>query len=106
MCDPDSSTNLEYVLNSGLQSPDKFVVEFGTESPKILLTPGQKISVDQIIGYMRGIKVRSKLSGTITEIADRYVIGTYNNNVNDVLKQLGIDDLSDKSIKKIIEAYI
>lgn len=103
MCDPDSSTNLEYVLNSGLQSPDKFVVEFGTESPKILLVPGQKISVDQIIGYMRGIKVRSKLSGTITEITDRYVIGTYNNNVNDVLKQLGIDDLSDKSIKKIIE---
>ena len=55
ICEPDSSTDLEYVINSGLGNtiscPEKFVVEFGTEKPIILLTPGQRISVGQIIGY-------------------------------------------------------
>ena len=48
ICEPDSSTDLEYVINSGLGNniscPEKFIVEFGTEKPTILLTPGQRIS--------------------------------------------------------------
>ena len=75
LCDPDSSTNLDYVLGTGLFSgisgPDKFVVEFGSEKPTILIKPGQRISLDQTIGYMRGIPVNSKISGIITDVTDK-----------------------------------
>ena len=106
ICEPDSSTDLDYVVNSGLGNsiscPEKFVVELGTENPTILLTPGQKISVDQVIGYMRGIKVKSKIKGTITEVTDRYFTGVYDKNTDDILGQLGLSDLSEQSIKKLI----
>lgn len=102
-CLPDTSTNLDYVLDSGIfnsiSSPEKFVVEFGTEQPTIILTPGQKIKVDQTIGYMRGISVNSKINGTITEVTDRYFIGVYDNNTDNILNDLGLNDLSEKSLR-------
>ena len=106
ICEPDSSTDLEYVINSGLGNniscPEKFIVEFGTENPTILLTPGQRISVDQIIGYMKGVKVRSKINGIITDVTDRYFIGTYERDSDYILQQLGLTDLSDKSLKQLL----
>jgi hypothetical protein len=106
ICEPDSSTDLDYVINSGLGNniscPGKFVVEFGTEKPIILLTPGQRISIGQIIGYMRGIKVRSKINGIITDVTDRYFIGIYDHNSDEILRQLNLSDLSEKSLKKLL----
>ena len=104
LCDPDSSTNLDYVLNSGLLNgvPDKFIVEFGSENSTILAVPGQRISVDQTIGYMRGLPVNSKISGTVTDVTDRYFIGEYDNTADGVLKDLGLSDFSDKKIQNIL----
>ena len=105
LCDPDSSTDLDYVLGTGLFSgiagPDKFVVEFGSEKPTILIKPGQRISVDQTIGYMRGIPVNSKISGIITEVTDRYFIGIYDKATDNLMSDLGLKDFSDKSLQTL-----
>lgn len=108
LCESDSSTDIEYVIDSGLGNniscPNRFIIEFGTEKPAILLTVGQKISVGQIIGYMKGIKVKSKINGRITFVTDRYVIGEYERNTDDILSQLGISDISEKSIRSFISS--
>lgn len=105
VCPPDTSTNFDDAL--GLKNEpmsERFVVEFGTEHPEILVVPGQTIKIDQIIGYMRGVPVRSKINGTITEVSERYFIGIYDNDINSALLNTDFgNDLSEENIKKILE---
>jgi hypothetical protein len=108
LCTPDTSTDIDYLLDNcgGIGSPstssEYFVVEFGTEKPDIRLKVGQHIKTDDIIGYMRGIPVRSQINGVITEITDRYFIGIYENNIENAMEDLGIgNDLSEDALQKI-----
>lgn len=80
MCPPEVNTDTSYLdENATCFNGDSthFVVEFGSTQTEILATPGQHISVDDPIAYMRGIVVKSQLNGTITSKTDRYIIGDY-----------------------------
>lgn len=80
MCPPVISTDTSYLEENSTSfnwSNTHFVIEFGSEQTQILVTPGQHISIDDPIAYMRGIVVKSQINGTITERTNRYVIGNY-----------------------------
>lgn len=102
LCPPDVSTDIEYVIESPIEfenDPNGFIIEFGMEKPDIKVSSGKSISNDQIIAYMRGIPVKSKLSGMITEVHDRYIIGTYDDNMESALENTGLgDDVSEDSL--------
>ena len=103
ICPPDVSTDIEYILNSGLgsslYSPDLFVVEFGSDNCIIKLKPGQHIKENDVIGYINGVKVLSKINGTVKEVHERYFIGEYE---KDITKDLNIDDLTENTIMQLI----
>lgn len=95
LCEPEVETKIEDIPDNS----NKFVVELGTTNPNILLTEGQTINVDQVIGYMNNIPVKSIINGTITEVTDRYFIGTYGG-ADSVISELGINEISEDSIRE------
>ena len=102
LCPPDVSTDIEYVIDSPIEfdnNSNGFIIEFGMDNPDIKVSAGKSISNDQIIAYMRGIPVKSKLSGMITEVYDRYIIGTYEDNAESAIENTGLgDNISEDSI--------
>ena len=92
ICPPESSTNLDYVLNNGIfsEQPKNFIIEFGSEKSDIRVKVGQKIKIDDVIGFIKGIKVKSKVEGVVTEVYDRYFIGEETSSVDEILEDFGI----------------
>ena len=95
MCPPQQKTDIDYILdNSPLLNGEgsHFVIEFGSKETKNVVSAGKHIDYDDVIATMRGIKVKSKIKGTITESNNRYIIGEYDTNIDDY-------DLTGQSIK-------
>ena len=93
MCDPQEETDFD-ALNGRVErsGAEKFIVEFGVKRPKITVSVGQHIKLDDVIAYMNDIPVRSKICGTITEITDRYIVGIYNTDVDAILASYGLSE--------------
>ena len=89
ICPPDVSTDFDdlfYNCSGGFNSAsasNRFVIEFGMEHPIIKAHVGTSFKYNDIIAYMRGIPVRAKFSGTVTEETDRYIIGEYITSIDD-----------------------
>ena len=88
LCPPDTSTDFEYLLNnagsfSDISSSSRFIVEFGTENPEIFVSVGSSFKYGDMIAKMRGIPVRARFSGIITEATDRYIIGEYDKSTDE-----------------------
>ena len=105
LCPPDTSTDIEYVIETPIEfenDPNGFIIEFGMDSPDIIVSAGKSISNDQVIAYMSGIPVKSKLTGIITEVHEKYIIGTYDENYQSSIENLGLgDNISEDSITAI-----
>lgn len=93
MCEPIKETDTDYLDKSsplGGGTNRKFVVEFGCKNFALTVKPGQTISEDDILGYMNGKPVRSKLRGKILEVYSNYFIGEYSSDIDgELLKYLG-----------------
>lgn len=88
MCPPTVETDTDYLekncpLFSGSDST-RFIVEFGSSQNQVLVTEGSHIVTDQIIAYMKGVPVRSRMNGTIIEANNRYIIGIYDTDVPEI----------------------
>ena len=84
MCPPEQNTDTDYITqNSPLFNGDSthFVIEFGSTQTTEVVQAGQLIDYDNVIAYMRGIKVKSKIKGTVTESHPRYIIGRYDSDI-------------------------
>lgn len=103
VCPPESSTNFDDILKNGM--PSRFVVEFGSDHPEIIVVPGQSIKIDQIIGYINGMPVRSKINGKVIEVDEKYFIGEYDLDIHSALINTGFGfDLTDDELNKILSA--
>lgn len=108
MCPPDSSTDLDYLIeNAGafnnIESPDKFIVEFGGTYTQLQVNPGQIIKDDDFIGYVDNIQVKSKVKGTVTEVHENYFMGSYANELSDIIDN--ISDLNNMSPDDIVRKF-
>lgn len=93
MCDPIIETDFDDIDETFKgDSKEHFIVEFGIPTPNITVTVGQKIMIDDIIAYMDNIPVRSQITGTITEVHDRYIVGKYNTDINDLLAMYNLSE--------------
>lgn len=93
MCDPIEESALDALNSSAERSgAEKFIVEFGVKRPDITVNVGQHIKLDDVIAYMNGIPVRSRICGTITEITDRYIVGVYDTDVDIILASYGLSE--------------
>jgi len=103
MCEPVKETDTDYLADNaplGGGTNKKFVVEFGCKDFVINVTPGQKISEDDILGYMNNKPVRSKIKGVVLEVYDKYFIGEYTTNIEEYIKQFTEDgEASEDKIK-------
>lgn len=98
MCPPEQETDVDYILqNSPLFNGDSthFVIEFGSQQTSNVVKAGQHINQDDVIAFMRGIKVKSKVKGIVRESTSRYIIGDYDTDINDF--NLNFDEKSLKS---------
>jgi len=77
-------------MDGGTDSAERFVIEFGSNNPTITVEVNQHIKIDDTIAYMKGIPVKSKINGIITEVTDKYIIGTYETDYNEILSSLGL----------------
>ena len=102
MCDPKESTNFDAIDDMYKSyGVEKFVIEFGTLNPEILVTVGQHIRLDDVIAKMKNIDVKSKVCGTITEVNERYIIGTYDTDIDAILSSYGLgEDMTESDILK------
>lgn len=94
MCDPIEETDFDFIdsLAPGDINTERFIIEFGVRKPKILVSVGQHIKLDDIIAYMNDIPVKSKVCGKITEINDRYIIGIYETDVDAILAMYNLSE--------------
>jgi hypothetical protein len=94
MCDPVEETDLNFIdsLAPGDVNTERFVVEFGVRKPKILVSVGQHIKLNDVIAYMNDIPVKSKICGRITEVTDRYIIGIYETDVDTILSMYNLSE--------------
>ena len=98
MCDPLEESALDALNEVAERSgAEKFIVEFGVKKPNILVNVGQHIKLDDIIAYMNGIPVRSKICGVITEITDRYIVGVYETDTDAILASYGLSENMSKT---------
>ena len=102
MCDPESTTDFDFldqVYND--YRKEKFIIEFGTLKPKIFVEVNQLIKLDDVIAEMDGMPVKSKVCGRITEITDRYIIGIYSTNADELLELYNLsENMTDNDIIK------
>lgn len=107
VCPPDVSTDIEYINDNSpyfneVESPEGFIIEFGVDNPSISVSAGQHIGVDDIIAYMNGIQVKSKISGVVTEVHNKYIIGVFDENIEQAMENLGLgDDLSSDKLESM-----
>jgi len=91
MCDPDDSLDVDYVIDNsclGGTGSEHFVIEFVNKNPVFTVTVGQKIHEDDIIGYIENYPVKSQVSGIITQVTSRYIIGDYLSSIDEMLDSL------------------
>lgn len=102
MCDPISDTDFDNIDDSYKDtSKEHFIVEFGVTDPTILVTVGQKIYLGDTIAIMDNIPVKSKNNGEITEVYDRYIVGKYTTDIEELLSQYNLSEkTTDKDIMK------
>lgn len=94
MCDPIEETDFNFIdsLVPGDVNTERFIIEFGTRKPVIIVQVGQYIKLDDTIAYMNDIPVKSKVCGRITEVNDRYIIGIYETNVDALLSMYNLSE--------------
>jgi len=93
ICPPEVKTRFEDLasVRSDAATSDRFIVEFGYPKTQIMVTEGQRIKMNDMIATMKGIAVKSKIIGTVTEVHENYIIGKYE---TDVSKMVGISENS------------
>lgn len=106
ICPPEETTDFDKLfrestgMDGGVDSPERFVIEFGSQNSSINVNVGDTIHMDDIIGYMRGIPVKSKISGKITEVHEKYIIGEYDTDYEEILSSFDLSgNLSDIDIE-------
>jgi hypothetical protein len=94
MCDTVEETDFRHIdsLSPGDSETERFVIEFGVKRPIINVSVGQHIKIDDIIAYMNDIPVKAKFCGVITEVTDRYIIGIYETNVDNILAMYNLSE--------------
>jgi hypothetical protein len=106
ICPPDETTDFDQLfsvstgMDGGTDSAERFVIEFGSSNPTISVSVNQHIKIDDTIAYMKGIPVKSHINGIITEVTDKYIIGTYETDYNEILSSLGLSaEMTEEDIK-------
>lgn len=85
MCPPVEETNIDDLLSdapilNGISN--RFVIEFGSDDITNVVQAGANVSENDVIAIMKGIKVKSKIKGRITESYPFYVVGEYDNGID------------------------
>jgi len=106
ICPPEETTDFDQLfsdstgMDGGANSSERFVIEFGSDNPTITVSVNQHIKIDDTIAYMKGIPVKSHINGIITEVTDKYIIGTYETDYNEILSSLGLSaEMTEEDIK-------
>jgi len=97
MCPPEENSDADYIVNNSpiFNEAKKFIIEFGCENVKVAVSVGQKVDETTILAYMEGLPVTSKVYGTITEVNEKYIIGEYLSDADEISK------LAEKEIEKL-----
>lgn len=112
LCEPPTHDNEIPQIIDGVK---KFIVEFGAEKTNIKVYKNKKIKLNDIIGYIDDIPVKSKLNGKILEVHQKYIIGEYDTDIDEILGDLGLsrdmkqEDLqakfkNDENVQNIIDS--
>lgn len=109
VCPPEESTDFEKLgstgMDGGTNAAERFIIEFGTQNPSILVSVGQKIGINDVIATMKGIPVKSKVAGTITEKTDKYIIGEYETDCESILSSIGLSsDMTEEDLRNKLES--
>lgn len=87
LCEPPTHDNEIPQITDGVK---KFIVEFGSEKTSINVYKDKKIKLNDIIGYIDNIPVKSKLNGKILEVYQKYIVGEYDTDIDEMLGDLGL----------------
>ena len=100
MCDTSEPTDTDLMLNqnAGLY-PEKIIIEINKNlNATLTVAKGQHVKVNDIIGYIEDVPIRSEKEFIVDEVFDKYFIGTY-------FIDSSVFDLNDKNIEQKVTAY-
>ena len=100
MCDTSEPTDIEVMLNqnAGLY-PEKIIIEISKNlNATLTVTKGQLVKVNDVIGYIEDVPIRSEKEFIVDEVFDKYFLGTY-------YIDSSVFDLNDENIEQKVTAY-
>lgn len=101
-CPQEETTDSSYLLDNSPTLNDtaqKFIIEFGSDQSDIIVDEGSSIKINDTIGYISNVPVRSIIKGTVTKKYNRYFFGEYSTDENAIDDILNGKDLSEESLK-------